>query len=136
MLEPVWPVITPDPCADHEDAEAKSIAVAEATIQESPFEWERWGKLWKTRSHPLLPCDLLAGARPHLGGWWPNLMLAAGHRGAEAYWQFDTYQGNAQHIPTELMPEAINTMIRTYTMSAESVIWALDATPKENQAIG
>ncbi len=136
MLQPVWPLITPDPCESSEDAEDMSIAAAEATIWESPFEWERWGKLWKTRSHPLLPCDLLAGPRSHLGGWWPNLMLAAGHRGTEAYWQFDTYQGDDQHIPIELMPEAINTMIRAYVMSTESAIWELDATPIEAEGIG
>ncbi|MCQ3805648.1 MAG: transposase, partial [Acidimicrobiia bacterium] len=129
MLQPVWPLITPDPCKRREDAEGMSMAAAEATIRQSPFEWERWGKLWKTRSHPMLPCDLLAGSRSHLDGWWPNLMLAAGHRGAEAYWQFDTYQGNNQHIPMELIPEAINRMVRVYVMSAESAIWELDATP-------
>ena len=112
------------------------IAAAEDTTRESPLEWERWGKLWKTRSLPLLPCDLLVGVRSHLEGWWPSLMLAAGQRGTGAYWQFDTYRGNAQHILTELVPEAVNTMIRVYAMSAQSAIWDMDATPTDAKIVG
>lgn len=129
MIQPVWPLIAPDPCDSQETADRLGIAAAEAAVGESPFEWVRWGDLWKTRSHPYLPCDLLAGSRAHMGGWYPNLMLAAGVRGTERYWQFDTYQGDDRHIPTDLMPEAVNTMIRVYAMSSESAIWELDVTP-------
>ena len=127
MIRPVWHLITPDPCSSREVADRLSIAAAETAIRGSPFEWVRWGLLWKTRSHPMLPCDLLAGSRPHGDGWWPNLMLAAGHRGTERYWQFDTYQGENRHIPVDLMPEAINTMTRAYTISAESALWKLNS---------
>ena len=125
MIRPLWPLINPDPCGSREEAEGLGVAAAEATIRESHFEWVRWGMLWKTRSHPQLPCDLLAGSRAHRDGWWPNLMLAAGHRGTERYWQFDTCQGEGQHIPVDVMPEAINTMIRVYVMSSESAVWDL-----------
>ena len=56
-------------------------------------------------------------------------MLAAGVRGTERYWQFDTYRGEDQHIPVDLMPEAVNTIIRVYAMSSESAIWELDTAP-------
>lgn len=131
MIQPVWRLVTPDSCSSREEAERLSSAAAEAVIRESPFEWERWGRLWRTRSHPLLPCDLLAGSRVHLDGWWANLMLAAGHRGTERYWQFDTYQGDDRHIPLHVMPEALNTMIRVYAMSSESAVWELDPSAAE-----
>ena len=101
------------------------VEIAEEVTRLSPFEWERWGMLWETRSHPLLPCDVLVGSATHLDGWWPRLMLAAGHRGADRYWQFDTYQGNNEHIAADLVPEAINTMIRVYAMVSESSVWEL-----------
>ncbi len=136
MIQSVWPLITPDPFDSREEADRLSIETAGATVDGSPFDWVRWGNLWKTRSHPRLPCDLLAASRPHLDGWWPNLMLAAGHRGTESYWQFDTYQGNHQHFPIDIVPEVISTMIRVYQMSSESVLWELGDVPEESGRSG